>query len=219
MASREGYNIMATDRERITALEQQNQQLQSELDALKPAKPAQPQAATPVHEEGVSVSYPRSYPIEMMPTTTQYEKLLAIVARAYPNSVPAYHINDQYFSGFVGSFERIASLRRSAALNTAQGAQYWAEEAYRWLRERGTPAETTNGSFWAAVVASGDVDFSLANRAEGILPHYALSFDTEARKIEPGAWQRVLSECKPRSPVAPPSLPQNQITALVRTYG
>src|SRR5713226_2804529 len=123
---------MATDRERIAALEQRNQQLESEIAALKPPKPAprQQQAATTIEEEGVTVSYPRSYPIEM-PTTEQYAKLLAIVARAYPNSVPSHQIHDGYFTGFVSSFERIASLRRSSSLNIAQGPQYWAEEAYR----------------------------------------------------------------------------------------
>src|SRR5216683_3347983 len=155
---------MATDRERIAALEQRNQQLESEIAALKPPKPAprQQQAATTIEEEGVTVSYPRSYPIEM-PTTEEYVRLLSIVDRVYPKSVPAYRAHDEYFRGFVGSFERIASLRRSPGLNTAlgRGVQYWADEAYSWLRERGTPAETTNGSFWAAVVASGDVNFSL----------------------------------------------------------
>jgi hypothetical protein len=214
-SNQEGQD-MATDRERIAALEQQNYQLKSELDALKPPKPAAPQDASTIEEEGVRVSYPRSYPIAM-PTTAQFEKLLAIVARVYPRSVPAYHVNDEYFRGFVGSFERIASLRRSPGLNTAlgRGVQYWADEAYSWLRERGTPAETTNGSFWAAVVASGDVNFSL--RADGILPYYGLTFDTEARKVSPGAWQRVLSDCQPRAPVAPPApLQQNQRTAEVR---
>jgi hypothetical protein len=208
----------ATDRERIAALEAQNQQLHSEIAQLKAGRP-EPRQPAPLAEEGVTVSHPRIYPIEM-PTTEQFEKLLNIVARVYPKSVPAYRVHDEYFRGFVGSFERITSLRRSSSLNITQGVQYWADEAYSWLRERGTPAETTNGSYFAAVAASGDVDFSLANRDQGILPYYGLTFDTEARKISPGAWQRVLSDCRPRAPVAAPApLPQNQRTAQVRIYG
>ena len=207
-----------TDRDRIAALEAQNQQLTSEIAELKKAGRPEPshhqQVAAPIQEEGVRVSHPQSYSI-IMPTTEQYEKLLNIVLRVYP-----MRCDQEFFRGFVGSFERIASLRRSASLNTAQGVQYWADEAYRFLQDRGTPAETTNGSYFAAVVASGDVDFSLANRDQGIVPYYALTFDTDARKISPGAWQRVLSDCQPRAPVAAPApLRNNQRTAQVRIYG
>jgi hypothetical protein len=200
---------VATDQteQRIAALE-------AEIAVLKAGRSA-PRQTAPLVEEGVTVSYPRDYPI-LMPTTEQYEKLIAIVQRVYPTSVP--NGDQEFFRGFIGSFERIASLRRSNGLNTAlgRGVQYWADEAYNWLRERGTPAETTNGSFWAAVVASGDVNFSL--REDGILPYYGLTFDTDARKISPGAWQRVLSESQPRSPVAPPpALRNNQQTAQVFT--
>jgi hypothetical protein len=196
---------------RISALEQQNRELQSRLDALAP-KPAAPRPQpAPVQEEGVVVTYPRSTPIEM-PTTAEFVRLLSIVARAQPNAVPKFdHASDQreFFRGFVASFERIASLRRlvgeggALVLNTKYDARWWADESYRWLRDRGTPAETMNGSFFAAAIAAGDVAFSFANRAEGISAFVGLGYDGITASTK--AWQRVLSSGQPRPRTAPPA--------------
>ena len=159
----------------------------------------------------MTVTYSHSIPIER-PTGEQFEKLLAIVARAHPTVVPKFareSDRSEFFRGFVASFERIASLRRTAGLNAKNDAHWWANEAYRWLHEPGTPAETTNGSFFAAVIAAGDVPFSFANRAEGVSAYVGLTFDTDFRTAAPAAWRGVIERGQPRPPAAPPHPPRH----------
>jgi len=189
--------------------------LEQEIAELK-AKSAPPRPTAPVEEEGVvRVEYLNTYSIAM-PTTTEYENLLAIVERA--GYVPRSADRSEFFAGFVRSFERITSLRRLEGLNMNRPAHEWAMEAHGWLNERGTSAETTNGSFFAAAVAAGDVPYSLHVQALGIPARLGLTYDPEARRAFP-SWQTVLERGAPRAPEpGPRALPQNQCTAEVR-YG
>jgi hypothetical protein len=149
-----------------------------------------------------------------MPTTAEYEKLLAIVERV--GVVPCSVDRREFFAGFVGSFERITSLRRLEGLNMSRSAHEWAIEAYVWLNQRSTSAETTNGSFFAAVVAAGDVPYSFHSQVHGVSARVGLTFDPDARLALP-AWRSVLERGAPRPPEATPSaLPQNQRPTVVR---
>jgi hypothetical protein len=197
--------------QRFAALEQENRELKARLDALEPKQTAPRPQPAPV-EEGVRVSYPRSTPI-VMPTVAEFEKLLTIVARAHPNVVPKFERasdHHEFFKGFTHSFERISSLRRPLGeggvpvLNTKIDARSWAEECHRWLAERGTPAETMNGSFFCAVIAAGDVAYSFANRGTGISAFVGLSYG-EGLTASTAAWQRVIERNQPRSLTAPPA--------------
>lgn len=211
--------------QRISALEQENRELKARLDALAP-KPA-PRPAPPVEEGVVKVSYPRSTPITM-PTVAEFEKLLAIVATAHPNVVPKFDRESdrmEFFRGFTASFERIASLRRlvgdggAPVLNLKFDARWWAQEAYGWLQQRGTPAETMNGSFFAAVIASGDIAYSFGNRAEGISAHVGLGYG-DGLTASTAGWRGVIGRGQPRpstSPPAPMRAPPSP--AQVRIYG
>jgi hypothetical protein len=181
--------------------EQRIRRLEAEIAELRAAKsaPQIPIAAPPLDEEGaVRVTYPRTYPIAM-PTRAEYDKLLAIVARA--GLVPRSADPAEFFAGFVASFERLASLRRLDGLDMGRQAHDWAIEAYGWLQQRGTHAETTNGSFFAACVAAGDVQYRFANSALGVPARVGLTHDTDARMAASSAWRGVLERGQPRPPL------------------
>jgi hypothetical protein len=151
---------------------QRVQRLEAEIAGLKALHPLRKRL--PVEEPGVSVTYCRSSPIDL-PSPTEYEKLLAIVARA--GAVPQFASESErreFYLGFIGSFERIASLRRSEGLNLKRPARDWADEAHGWLHQRGTPVETTNGSFFAAILAAGDISYSIAKPALGVPAYIGL---------------------------------------------
>lgn len=212
----------ATD-ERIRALEAQNTELRQRLDALQAKVSPPPKPPAPVAEDdGPRVSFPRSVPIEM-PSIAEFERLLIIVGRAYPKIVPTFDREGdrmEFFNGFTASFERIANLRRTVGeggvqvLNTKVDARHWGNEAYHWLQQRGTPAETMNGSFFAAAVAAGDVPFSFADRPAGISAYLGLSY--EGLTASTTAWRRVLESGQPRAASAGPQVRQSQRTAEVR---
>jgi hypothetical protein len=201
----------AADEQRMRALEVQNDQLREQVDQLLERMNPRPRPApAPVVDDGPRVTFPRSTPIEM-PTIAQFEKLLAIVARAYPGAVPTFDRDGdrrEFFLGFTASFERVANLRRTIGqggaqlLNTKYDIRYWAEEANRWLHERGTPAETMNGSFFVAAIAAGDVPFSFANRAAGISAYIGLGY--EGLTASTAAWRRVFETGQPRKAAAAP---------------
>jgi hypothetical protein len=153
--------------QRMDRLEAENARLAAEIDALKAEKSApRPPAPRRLQEEGVvTISYPGDYPIPM-PSTGEYEKLLAIVERA--GYVPRFDGDWErrdFLRGFVGAFEVIATLRRLDGVDLRRSASDWAQEAERWLSQRGTPATCTNGAFWAAMAAAGDVPYCLAEWA------------------------------------------------------
>jgi hypothetical protein len=166
------------------------------------------------------VSYTRSSSIAL-PSRAEYEALLAVVARA--GVVPQFTGDNEkrdFFLGFVGSFERIASLRRSERLNLKRPARDWAAEAYGWLYQRGTPAETANGSFFAAILAAGDIQYSLPKPTLGVPAYIGIGFDPDGRVASAAGWRRVLENGKPRGPdPAPETLSQRSPTAQVRIVG
>jgi hypothetical protein len=208
----------AADEQRMRALEAQNAELRQRLDALQAKVSPRPKPPAPIPEDdGFHVSFPRSAPIEM-PSIAQFERLLIIVGRAYPKIVPTFDREGdrmEFFNGFCASFERIANLRRTVGeggaqmLNKRNDARHWASEAYSWLQQRGTPAETMNGSFFAAVIAAGDVPFSLADRVGGVPAYVGLGY--EGLTASTVAWRRVLASGQPREAIGKPSpLPDNQ---------
>jgi hypothetical protein len=214
----------AADEQRIRKLEDQNDQLRQHVDRLLRVMDAKPKPSAPIIEDdGPRVSYPRTSPIEL-PSVAEFERLLLIVSRAYPKVMPTFDSeNDrrEFFLGFCASFERIANMKRTVSvdgeliLNAKHDVRYFADEAYRWLCERGTPAETTNGSFFVACIAAGDVAWSLPNRALGISAHLGLGYD--GLTASSAAWRRVLATGQPRAPSAGPQpLQQSQRTASVR---
>lgn len=196
---------------------QRIQRLEAEIAELKALHP--PQKQLPV-EQGVTVSYSRSSPIAL-PSPAEYEKLLAIVASA--GVVPQFTSENEkreFYLSFVGSFERIANLRRSDGLNLKSPARQWADEAYGWLNQRGTPAETTNGSFFAAILAAGDVPYSYAKPALGVPAYVGITFDPDGRVASAAGWRRVLDNAKPRGPdPAPERVGQTAHRAQVRITG
>jgi hypothetical protein len=203
--------------ERIRALESQNAELRQRVDALQKKVSPRPKPPAIVEVDGPRVSFPRSAPIEI-PTITEFERLLSIVRRAHPRIVPTFDRESdrtEFFNGFTASFERIAHLRRTVGdggaqiLNKRDDARHWGSEAYQWLQQRGTPAETMNGSFFAAVIAAGDVPFSFPDHVAGVPAYVGLGYDGLTASAV--AWRRVLASCQPRKAMGNSSpLPDKQ---------
>lgn len=204
----------AADEQRLRNLETRVQELQAENARLRAVAPLQPAAPAP-EEEAVRLIYPTTCPIPM-PSQSEYERLLAIVEHSgvVPHSVD----RGEFFTGFMRSFERIASLRRLGGLNFRRSARDWASEAEGWLKQRGTPAETSNGSFFAACIAAGDIPFSFPNMALGISAFVGLTSDTDARLALP-AWREVLGSGQPRKPEAAPHSLRPGPTPVVKVVG
>jgi hypothetical protein len=199
-----------------TVDQQRIRQLEAEVAELKAKTKPQPPAAARVAEDGVRVTYSRKCSIEL-PTMEQYRRLISIVARS--GVVPNFDgktIDPAFLAGFVGSFERITSLRRSDGLNHKRPARDWAAEAYHWLKERGDTCDPTNGSFYAAVIAAGDVHYSLPQLSLGIPALVGLTYDQDDRPASAAAWRGVLERGQPRPPTNPVPVGRKLPTPTVR---
>lgn len=201
-----------------TADQQRIRHLEAEVASLKAkANPPPPPPAARVAEDGVRVTYSRKCSIEL-PTMEQYRRLIHIVARA-SRVVPNFdgkNIDPAFLAGFVGSFERITSLRRSAGLNHKRPARDWAAEALNWLSERDDKCDPTNGSFYAAVIAAGDIQYSLPQPSLGIPALVGLTYDQEDRPASAAGWRGVLERGQPRPPTNPVPVGRTLPTPTVR---
>jgi hypothetical protein len=178
----EESNVMS-DRERIAVLEQ-------ELATLKEKVSPTPRLVAPVPDQ-VTVSFPRTFSIQM-PTIEEFKKLLKIVSSAHPSLVPTFGIGDQserqqFGNGFLGSFEIISGLKRTTTLDK-RDASHWARNATLFLDARGDRVDVSVAAFMAAVVAAGDVPYSVGKYR----CHVGLTYDGGAPATADG-WRRVLS--------------------------
>jgi len=179
---------------------QRIKRLEAEIAQLK-AESAPP----PLQQEAaVTIRYSRASSIAV-PTLEQCEKLIAFVARSgvVPRLASDRDRRD-FLAGFLASFHRLAELRRLDGLNLKRPERDWMLEASNWLSERGTSADVSNGSFFAAVVASGDIPYSFAKSDLGIAAYVGLTHDSGARSAQP-AWRTVLERGRPRPAEATPT--------------
>src|ERR1035437_5878311 len=99
----------------------------------------------------VTMTYPRSFPIEM-PTAQQSVELFEIVTKAFPKLATRYSLaNDtdkrDFYFAFINAFECIASWRRLPGLDhldltrARHYASTWTDEAEYFLHARGVSVQ------------------------------------------------------------------------------
>jgi hypothetical protein len=209
---------MSSDKERLTAVEAENLELKARLAILEArTAPKLPPAQQPAVEEGVRVTFPRTVSIQT-PTVEEFKKLVRIVKAAHPSLVPTFGIGDQserqqFGNGFLGSFEIIAGLKRTTALDK-RDASHWARNATLFLDARGDRVDVSVAAFMAAVVAAGDVQYSVGQYR----CHVGLAYDGGAPATSDG-WRRVLESGAVRSATHFEPQPRVARQSDVRIYG
>jgi hypothetical protein len=182
---------MQRDNNEIAALRAENDQLRERLAVVEArTAPKLPPAQQPAVEEGVRVSFPRTVSIQM-PTVEEFKKLVRIVKAAHPSLVPTFGIGDQserqeFGNGFLGSFEIISGLKRTTTLDK-RDASHWARNATLFLDARGDRVDVSVAAFMAAVVAAGDIPYSIGEYRS----YVGLTYDGGA-PASADAWRRVL---------------------------
>jgi hypothetical protein len=199
------------------ALEAEIAQLKARLDKVDPPKPIT--AAPPPQEEGVRTYFPRVRPIEM-PTSKQFEKLFAIVARARPKDVPEFS-GDWDRSAFISrsavAFEYLTTVRRTEVINKKFYIGGFVDRANIWLSAQGS-AVVEGSHFMAAVYMAGDIPYQLPNPAEGIVFGLGLTFDPSQTPASSAGWKGVLERGALRPPTVPVIKPQSNRVASVVQY-
>jgi hypothetical protein len=164
--------------ERITALEQKLAETQAELKALKagpdvpikPPRPADPDLPRPL----VTLIEERSSFVR--PTLDELRKLYGIVCNKYPQFRPrpsarwADQEKQEYFDGFIWSFERLGHIGRTIAPATRHYVDFWSSECRDWLRlHRPGFSGNIGAGLLAAVVAHGDIPFIVGDERQGVV--------------------------------------------------
>jgi len=184
-------------RSRIAALEQGLAELRRPMPASVAAPPRE------TEPQGVRIYHPADIPSFELPNDQQLRRLADIVTAKFPRLGPDTSnarwrdMNvEEFHRGFCASFRRIASLNRTDEFDTRRGIRYFADEAEDWLRAQGRPTDIRWPCYLAAVIAAGDIPFSI----EG--PHVGLRLDGLGRSPLP-AWRAVL-DGRMRAPSPPP---------------
>lgn len=181
-----------SNKSRIAALE-------AELAALKAGQPAR---VTPppvmVKDEGPRIVLIEERSSFVRPTLSELHKLYDVVCNKFPQFRPrssGSRFEDQeeqeYFSGFEWSFERLGFIGRSAAPDTKRYVSYWVSECQDWLRQfRPSHRGNIGAGFLAAVVAHGDVPYIVGNEREGTV--WSVGLTTFGGRHASDAWRKVL---------------------------
>jgi hypothetical protein len=204
------------DAERFATIEAENIELKARLAAVEgKLAPKLPPTAPP--DDGVKVTFPRTCSIAQ-PTVEEFRKLLRIVKAAHPKLVPDFADRStaiEFGNGFVGSFEIISNLRRTAALDKRSG-DHWTLQASRMLDAVGSRTDVSIAAFWAAVCAAGDINYSVGEYASGY--RVGLSYH-EGAPASADAWRRVIETGQVRPAIHFDPQPRVARQSDVRIYG
>lgn len=189
-----------------SAVEQQAAAITAEIAAIKAGnKPVPP---PPIDDRaGVHITQivePSSF---VRPTEKELRCLYDIVLAKYPRLGPrlssrsADQEKEEYFDGFIWSFERLGYIGRLGAPDTRRYVNHWVEETKDWLRLH-RPAHRGNigAGFLAAVLAHGDIAYTVGDENRGVV--WSIGVTPYGGKQATDAWKRVL-DGKLLTPVAP----------------
>jgi hypothetical protein len=183
---------------RIATLEAQVAAAQIELAELKAGKAARPVLQPqPVRDEGVRIVQLVEPSNFVRPTTKELRQLYDVVLAKYPQLRP--HLSARWedqerkesFDGFIWSFERLGFVGRSAVPDTKHYVNFWISDCQDWLRQfRPSHSGNTGAGFLAAVIAHGDIQFTVGDENEGIV--WSIGVTTFGGAKASDAWKRVL---------------------------
>jgi hypothetical protein len=172
--------------------------LELELAELKKAAGKTPVPPPPPKDEGVRIVLVEERTSFVRPTLGELRKLYEIVCGKYPQFRPrssparfADQEEEEFFAGFEWPFERLGHIGRAGAPDTRRYIGHWVEETKDWLRLH-RPAHRGNvgGGFLAAVIAHGDVPYTIGDADRGVV--WSIGVTPFGGKLATDAWRRVL---------------------------
>src|SRR5262252_1074898 len=179
--------------EQIAELELRVATLENQVRSLLESTTPPRVATQPAPEPQVRIFHPADITRIELPNEAQLHQLAKIVTTRYPqlgpdtSGHPRWHDMNiaEWDSGFRAAFRRVACLNRTDEFNVKRDIRYFADEAMDYLRAQGMPTDIRWPCYLAAVIAAGDVPFSI----EG--PYVGLRFDGIGRPAT-AAWRDIL---------------------------
>ena len=183
----------------VAALKAENADLRARLEAVENKITPKPRPPAPI-EEGTRITTFEPYYGGDLPTPTEFERLLEIVARSHPTIVPTWpenrwgsHVSDrrQYVTAFVQCFKWLGDLWRF------NGAQLGKPRTDRWVidagRMFGAGADIQLSHLLSASLAWSDINIG-ASADRRRFTHLGLSYSTGEgiRRSDATSWRRVL---------------------------
>jgi hypothetical protein len=163
--------------DRLAQLEQQAAAITAEIAAIKAGKTSPP--LPPIDDRHgvriIQLTEPSNF---IRPTQKELRALPAAVVAKYPRLGQPKTLTgrnddleaEEYSAGFEWAFERLGNIRRANVPDTRHYVGHWVEECKEWLRLH-RPAHRGNigAGFLAAVVAHGDIPFTVGDEQRGIV--------------------------------------------------
>jgi hypothetical protein len=148
---------------RIAALERQVGNLQVDLAII--LKGVRATVAPRAEQVGVVITTP-PLPRLLLPTDSEYDRLLAIVIAKYPQLGYPKDVDPVDFRAqFCAAFLFAAHHGRRTTLDRERDLNWWNDNCVHWCREHRVPPSWMTGAALAAgVVAQGDVLFAPLDR-------------------------------------------------------
>jgi hypothetical protein len=173
---------------RLDKLETELADIKARLAKIEPkAEPAR--AAEPPAQQVRILQIPESPPI-ILPSQIERQRLRDIVLDFYPQLYPTSDDPDDFVADFNLAFDRIA-----AAYRTDEPGKYsvgwWTDECRDWGQLRGRGRGIRGGAFIAAVVAAGDVKFTIPDNAGNVWTMWLAPYGGGRRATL--AWREVLN--------------------------
>lgn len=141
-----------------------------------------------------------TYPVRRLtlPTSEEFEKLLAIVTARWPQ------LQRSDGAEFVVAFHRILHLGRREKLDTERGLSFWCDDVRAWQQQQQIATNLFVGgrAFTAAVLAQNDVDHTMSERYPFDLS-FALQFAGGGRASSE-KWRDVLDTGRLLEPLPSP---------------
>src|SRR6516165_5080011 len=189
----------------IAEMEKTVRATQAEIASLKAERPAGPVDQPPQRH----VDPDRNRPLVTIlaeqtkfikPTGSELRKIYNVVLKAYPQLGPHKSVahawtsvsEAEHYAGYASSFERLGFIGRTVQPDTRRYLGHWTSDCRVWLslhRPRRYYGNVGAG-FLAAVLAHGDVPFTAANPAQGVV--WSLGLTTYGGTMATDKWKNVL---------------------------
>jgi hypothetical protein len=185
---------------RIKALESEVRNLKAQ--ATDSAAPRAPTPRPPLAEEGLRITFPppSANPHFEMPSASELRELYRIALTAAPHLAPSELKADSHFFEFMKVFAVLGSIGRGE-LDTRRYLGFWCDLIDDRLRASNGSSMNFGGTFWLAMLASGDISYCNADGSQGVLA--AVGLRSYGGRQAKDAWREVLAAGRPMAPTTP----------------
>jgi hypothetical protein len=145
------------------------------------------------------ITHPVEASVAIMPSRDEARRLRDIVLARYPQLKPPAHARGMYgaplteddaLDGFCAALNYLGNKGR--AENGRYAISWFVDECREWLRARQIRGDANGGTLIAAAIASGDIDYVVADESVGDLWGLFLEPYSGGRRGKGDAWRAVL---------------------------